>query len=113
MTSNTVTLKRDLTDILKLHKYGGSVMFRDDETILITSMAQVCHHDMTLLLSIHPYLHITYQSQYSISGEDGFVIHITILPYTTMIMSMHAFELFVAGMMFFSSMFVMILYTQI
>lgn len=111
-TSNGTKLRRDIREILKLNESGGSMMTRDDNTIIVSCVSQISHNNVNLLMSVHPYLHITYAGEYNSVDSDSFVVIITILPYTTMLLSMHTLELMISTSWLLVSMLTLFIYTQ-
>ena len=113
MTMNNGTnLRRDIRAILKLEQFGGSMMTRDDNTIIVSSLSQISHNNVNLLMGMHPYLHISYAGEYNNMDTDSFVVIITILPYTTMLLSMHTLELMISTSWLLVSMLTLFIYTQ-
>ena len=92
-----------MTDVLELNRSGGTLIQRDNETLIASGCAQVSSHQILLLTGMHPRVHFSLcpdETSGRRKDADGLIVVAITMPPGRLLLSGDAMQIFLAGVVF-------------
>lgn len=97
-----------MMDVLELNRSGGTLIQRDNETLIASGCAQVSSHQIMLLTSMHPQIHFSVCppefTDGRQSGTNGLLVIAISIPPGRLLLSTDTMQMVLAAVVFFLSL---------